>query len=61
MSNEDDSDKCVFVKEENNEVIFISETSCDIQVSQNVFIRSKFAAGSSLISLTYFFIPSIDK
>lgn len=36
MSNiDDDSDECVFVKEENDEVIFISETSCDIQVSQN--------------------------
>lgn len=35
MSNDNESDACVFVNEENDEVIFVSETSCDIQVSRN--------------------------
>lgn len=41
MPNEGDSDECVFVKEENDEVIFVSETCCDIQVSRNEQNRVK--------------------
>lgn len=41
MPSDGDSDECVFVKEENDEVIFVSETSCDIPVSQNEKNRVK--------------------